>query len=204
MHTDSPEVVTITWFPVEPALTHAVSLKAIYFDMVAERTTEGLLPSQIESGQRVPWQRVVMEFYRWDRPDLPPPATRASFDGVILFNYVEGEFDKNIVQVRQDASRGVLTYLYLSHPFEERYHKDAVDDPGSGFSWDAGRIDSYGAFCLWKSTDSPLLEILRQNWSYGQEMGKVPSTLFHHYQISFDMLGTFHIVGLEVKITPLT
>ena len=196
MDADSPEVVTITWFPVEPGLTHVVSLKTIRLDMAAERTTEGLQPSEVESRQRTPWQRVMMEFTRWDGSAQSLPATRVSFVGVILFNYVEAEFDKNIVAVRRDASLGVLTYLYLSRPFLERYHKNVID-PGSGFSWDVGQVDDYGAFCLWKSANSPLVEMLRQNGLYGQEM------TFYHYQISFDMLGTFHIVGRDVEISKL-
>lgn len=193
MTVEHSESGTYSWYPVEPDLTHCVTVRNIDFDLKAERTSEDLNDDDFEafkSGHPELWQRIVMTIVAESVLGNPPIfsffETAITFAGVIWFSFGEFEFG------RGSPVQGVLDRATAI------FHKKSLTKE-AGFSVSED-LSSYGAFCLWVCDKSPLVDQMVKEWKPWTSLEE-RERVFRHYRISADDLGSFHIVctGAEVK-----
>jgi hypothetical protein len=186
----------IAWYPVEPSLTHCADIRSIEFDIKSGRTSEALRDDDLEtfkSGQPWLWQRIQMTLVAQasaeDAPGVAFLDTSITFRNVVMFHFQEFEF-----------GGGSVIEDVMSQGGDSIFHKESLTKEAGFFV--TGEISSYGAFCLWVCDNSPLVDRVISRWKTWTSL-EGRQSVFRHYQISCDDLGTFHIVCTRADVKRL-
>jgi hypothetical protein len=183
----------VDWYPVEPVLTHCNDINNVNFELGAERSSEGWSDDEltnIDAGRALMWQRVVMTITAINgSADTPPIVTfpvSISFEGVAMVNFQESEFERDSLIDDMSGAPTTAVFHLSTLSKEAGYHvKEAVRD--------------YGAFCLWVSDNSPLVDKVTQNWRNSLPVEEKRRVL-RHFSIASDEIGTFHLVCREACV----
>jgi hypothetical protein len=201
--TDPDALRFMLWRPVEPLLTHCRAVDSIDYHVRSESTSEGMWSDNPDdyrqAGDRGLWQRVTLNILA-DPRGLG--ATRAvpveiDFRGVVLFHFAQAEFEASILQ------RQIIEACYPANVDEWYDTEPLMAMPGWAVKEPRSR---WGAFCLWVCDESPLVDQLVASWRSPkldvEDRSRVVarSSVFRHYEIGQDDLGTFHIVAIGVSV----
>jgi hypothetical protein len=180
------------WRPIEPLLTHCRSIESIDFavrpDEISDGWAEDVL-SQLSSNPRV-WQQITITIRV--EPD-PKNRTSITFINTVFFSFQQSVMGGSLLgslTAPDDDARYDLAPLAGLTGFSPRIAL------GSGLS-------SVGAFCLWESDHSAVVERIAQEWPALEASLADRMAPFHHYQLSCDSYGEVHVICTAVNVKSL-
>jgi hypothetical protein len=183
----------VDWYPVAPELTHCNDIRNVKFELGAEQSSEGWSDNDLlnfDADQTLMWQRVVMTITAINGSVDAPPIilfpVSITFEGVTMLNFLESEFERGALIDDLSGATTATAYHLSTLSKEAGYHvNEAVRD--------------YGAFCLWVSDNSPLVDKVTKNWKNSLSLEEKRGVL-RHFSISSDEIGAFHMVCREARV----
>ena len=201
---DSEPPRLILWRPVEPLLTHCLTVDAIDFHIRPESTSEGMWtddPSVYDQAAKAGlWQQVTLHISaEWTGLGATTAVpVKIDFRGVVLFHFIQAELEANI------SRKQIIEMAYPANVDEWYDTGPLIGAPGWNVTEPRNRT---GGFCLWTCDDSPLIDQLVSHWTMTKVFDRrsastvvARASVFHHYQISQDDLGTFDLAATGVSV----